>query len=174
MDTLLSDYIVKFEAALNKDRELQRRLRGFKTFAGLPDLHAKRARQQGGSALARAVRCYPFGGTSRLGDGELVGICIRDAQESTSFVIARDGALFSVKSGEWTAPPLTLTLSKELFKKTVLGRYRWLWALSMDGVAVTWREGLPHSDWITLLELLVVMQELVECDTELLKKIENW
>jgi hypothetical protein len=69
---------------------------------------------------------------------------------------------------------MTITLSKELLKKTILGRYRWVWTISLDEVAVTWCAGLPHSDWITLLEILVVMQELVECDAELLQKIERW
>ena len=174
MDTILSEYIEKFETALNADQELQRRLRGFKTFAGQPDGHYIRARQQGSSALARAVKCYPFGGASQLGGGELVGICIRDAQKNSPFVIARAGDMFSVRSSDWTAPRLTITLSKELFKKILLGRHRWIWAFSMDGVAVTWCEGLPHSDWITLLELLVIMQELVDSDTELLEKVERW
>ncbi|MBN2108683.1 MAG: hypothetical protein JW832_14760 [Deltaproteobacteria bacterium] len=174
MDRTLSEYIDRFETALNADQELQRRLQGFKTFAGQPDGHYMRARQQGSSALARAVRCYPFGGTTHLGDGELVGICIRDDEKNNSFVIARAGDTFTVRGNNWTNPRLTITLSKELFKKIVLGRYRWIWVFGMDGVAVTWCKGLPHSDWITLLELLVVMQELVECDPELLKKIEHW
>jgi hypothetical protein len=174
MDTILTEYIEQFETALNADQELQRRLRGFKTFAGRPNGHHTRARQQGSSALARAVRCYPFGGTSLLGSGELAGIRIREADRNHTFVIARTRDAFSVRDGDWTSPPVTLTLSKELFKKAVLGRYRWMWVIGMDEVEVTWRAGLPHSDWVTLLEILVVMQELVEFSPELLQKIEQW
>ena len=81
---------------------------------------------------------------------------------------------FSIAQGPWKSPHLTISLSKELFKKTVLGRYRWLWTMGMDGVEITYSEGLPHSDWVTILEVLVAMQELVEFDKALWQWIENY
>ena len=174
MDNLLVDFNIKLESYLNADQELQRRLKGFKTFSGIPDGHYKRARQEGDQAIVRSVRCYAFGGESLLKDCEIIGIHIRNSDEETKFVISLHRGKFSVKSANWVNPHLTLELSKELFKKAVLGRYRWLWLIGMDEVKVQYSTELPHSDWITIFEILVVMQELVEFDPELLEKIESY
>jgi hypothetical protein len=163
----------KFEDFLNNDAELKRRLDGFKSFSGTPDGHYRRARAEGISAVARAVKCYPFGGSSLLGDCELVGIRIKDATGESSFSIALCDKRFSIKSGDWNKPHLTIGLSKELFKQTVLGRYRWLWTIGMDEVEITCSETLPHSDWVTILEVLVALQEAVEFDKSLWEAIER-
>jgi hypothetical protein len=163
----------KYEIFLNNDPELQRRLKGFKAFSGLPDGHYKRARDQGISAVARAVKCYPFGGESQFGNDELIGIDIKGVKKGGKFVIALKDGQFTIKSGNWKKPHLTVALSAELFKKTVLGRYRWLWTIGMDEVEIAYSETLPHSDWVTLLEVLVAMQELVEFDKGLWEKIEK-
>ena len=97
---MLTDYLKKLEEYLNADQEISRRLEGFKTFSGPPDGHYRRAREQGGSAAARAVRCYPFGGTSRLEDGEMIGMRLRRVKDASSFVISLTGpdALSSIAS----------------------------------------------------------------------------
>ncbi len=164
----------KFEQYLNADPELGRRLEGFKFFSGTPDGHYKRARQEGASAIARAVKCYPFGGESLLEDCELIGIRISDAKESNTFTISLNDRKFSIANRKWKNPHLTIELDKELFKKTLLGRYRWLWVLGMDEVKLAHSTELPHSDWVTLLEVLVAMQELLEFDKELWEMVENY
>jgi len=174
MDSLLTQFIKQYEAYLNGDAELQRRLIGFKNFSGLPDGHYTRARSQGDSAQVRAVRCYPFGGESLLADCDVISITVKDEQEETGIVVTVSDTAFSVASGSAENPRLGLVLSKELFKRTVLGRYRWMWVIGMDEVGVTYAEGLPHSDWVTILEILVAMQELIEFDPELLEKVEGW
>ena len=170
---MLELFTKKLETYLNTDEELTRRLEGFKHFSGVPDRHYKRARAQGISAVARAVKCYPFGGKSLLGDCELVGICIDDLAENNRFTISLKDRKFAIENGDPKEPHLNITLSKELFKKTVLGRYRWLWTIGMEEVQISHSEGLPHSDWVTILEVLVAMQELVEFDKELWQAIEN-
>ena len=170
---MLADFNKKYENYLNADQELKRRLAGFKTFSGVPDGHYKRAREQGASATARAVKCYPFGGSSLLGDCEAIGIHLTDAQQPSKFVVHLKDQKFSIENGDWNKPHLTIELSNELFWKTVLGRYRWLFAFGFDGVEVEYSDHLPHSDWITLLEILVAMQELVEFDPDLWQKIES-
>jgi hypothetical protein len=167
------DFCKKYQAYLNADGELERRLAGFKHFSGVPDGHYKRARAQGISAVARAVKCYPFGGKSLLEDCELVGIQIDGLEENNTFAVSLRDRKFEIKNADWKSPHLTITLSKELFKKTVLGRYRWLWTIGMEEVTISHSEGLPHSDWVTILEVLVVMQELVEFDKELWQTIES-
>lgn len=174
MDSLLTQFIKKYESYLNGDAELKRRLEGFKNFSGVPDGHYTRARRQGDSAMVRAVRCYPFGGKSLIGDCDVVSITLKDDQEETGIVVSVNGTAFSVTSGTAEAPRLGLVLSKELFQRTVLGRYRWMWVIGMAEVGVTYAEGLPHSDWVTILEILVAMQELIEFDPELLEKVEGW
>jgi hypothetical protein len=65
-------------------------------------------------------------------------------------------------------------LSKQLFKDAILGRYRWVWLFGMDEVELTYSDGLPHSDWVTILEICVTMQELVEFDKELWQAVQNY
>ena len=168
---MLAEYQRRLEERLNADPELGRRLQGFKTFAGKPDGHHRRARAQGDAAIATAVRCYPFGGTSALDGHELVGFHIRDGGERARFVISLSGGKFTVRPGDWSQPLLALSLPKDLFKRTVLGRYRWLWVIGMDEVQVAHANELPHSDWVTIFEVLVVMQEIVEFDTDLLDMV---
>ncbi len=168
---MLENFVKQYEIYLNNDQELNRRLAGFRTFSGIPDGHYTRARQEGIKCPARAVKCYPFGGKSHLSDGELIGIELQDTQQK--FVVSLKDNHFTIKSGDWKKPHLTIRLSMELFRRTVLGRHRWVWVMGMDEVEITHSEGLPHSDWVTILEVLVVMQELVEFEPELWKQIEN-
>jgi hypothetical protein len=173
MNLALTEFTQKLETYLNNDEELRRRLNGFKTFSGIPDGHYLRARQEGASACVRAVRCYPFGGTSLLVSSALIGLGIHDDSETVRFAVSLSEGKFSVKNDSWTDPHLTVELSKELFKKTILGRHRWVWVLGMDDVTITFSPQLPHSDWVTILEILVAMQELVEFDPELMCAIEG-
>ena len=107
---MLAEYQRRLEERLNADPELGRRLQGFKTFAGKPDGHHRRARAQGDAAIATAVRCYPFGGTSALDGHELVGFHIKDGGDSARFVISCSGGKFTVRPGDWSQPLLALSL----------------------------------------------------------------
>jgi hypothetical protein len=140
----------------------------------VPNGHYERARAEGDSALARAVRCYPFGGESEIKNCDVVGIRIADGDREFQFVIRLDGQTFSVNTGSFDNPLLSLALSKKLFKEAILGRYRWVWLFGMDEVKLTYSDELPHSDWVTILEICVTMQELVEFDKELWKDVENY
>lgn len=171
---MITEFGQHLEEYLSNDAELARRLTGFKTFSGLPDGHFTRAREEGISAVARGVRCYPFGGKSQLEAGEILGVGIQDKGNTSHLVVHLAENTFSIKTTPWDKPLLTITLSKELFVKTLLGRHRWLWTMAMDDVQLTYHEGLPHSDWVTILEILVTMQELVEFKPELWQKIENF
>jgi len=169
---MIPGYNKKLETYLNSDPELQRRLKGFKTFSGTPDGHYKRARLEGEKSIARAVKCYPFGGKSLLDGHEIISIINEDDAES-SFAISLNNNIFSVKKSEGLNPLLTLALPKEVFKNAMLGRYRWLWVIGMDEVKVKYSDDLPHSDWVTILEILVAMQEMSEFDPGLREEIER-
>ncbi|MCU0663120.1 MAG: hypothetical protein MUC50_12435 [Myxococcota bacterium] len=171
---MLIEYTEKLERYLNNDAELHRRLSGFKTFSGIPDGHYKRARQAGAPAIARAVRCYPFGGKSQLDGRDLLAFHLKDYPAGPEFRIALADGVFRVSPGKATEPCLRLALPKELFKRALLGRYRWLWLFSQDEVELRYAEDLPHSDWVTVLEVLVAMQELLEFDPDLLRKTEGF
>lgn len=173
MDVLLVDFCQKFESYLNTDQELKRRLEGFATFSGIPDGHYTRTRQEGKKALVRAMRCYPFGGTSLLEDCEVIGIEIKREDCIEHCVVSLEKGMFTVKNSEWADPHLKLKLPVALFKKVLLGRYRWVWLMGMDEVEVEYSQGLPHSDWITILEILVAMQELLEFTPELLEQTDQ-
>ncbi len=170
---MLKDFNKKFEDYLNADGELQRRLKGFKTFSGMPDGHYRRAREEGEKAIARAVRCYPYGGKSLIGNNnDIIGIDINDSDEN--MLISLVNGKFSVKKSNWQKTFLSISLPLEKFKKAILGRYRWIWLLGLDDVEVSYCEELPHSDWITILEILVAMQELPEFDNTLIEKVEGF
>lgn len=171
---MLKDFNKKLESYLNSDAELQRRLKGFKTFSGIPDGHYRRARAEGEKTIARAVRCYPFGGKSSLDGHEIISIRIVDNGNESGFVISLRDKNFSVSSKDETNPFLSLELSKDTFKKALLGRYRWIWIIGMDEVNVKYSDELPHSDWVTIFEILVAMQEIAEFDIEMREKIEKW
>jgi hypothetical protein len=166
---MLAGFEQKLERYLNDDGELGRRLEGFKTFSGTPDGHYSRARKEGAAAVARAVRCYPFGGESRL-SGALISIRVSDRSDADLHIRLDDGA-FSVRRSGGDQACLRLKLPSSLLARTILGRHRWLWTLGMDEVEVGYREDLPHSDWVTLLEVLVAMQELAELDAEVLERV---
>ncbi len=170
---MLTEFNRKLEDYLNRDQELQRRLKGFKTFSGPPDGHYRRSRAEGSKAIARAVKCYPFGGESLLQDCAVVEISIIDGPGQARCKIFLKDRVFSVNSNGAKAPHLALALTKDLFIKTILGRHRWLWVIGMDDVKVNYSSSLPHSDWVTILEILVTLQELVEFDSEMWEKIEN-
>lgn len=169
---MLTEYTAKLERYLNADPELGRRLQGFKTFSGTPDGHYRRAREAGKPALARAVRCYPFGGKSQLQGRDLIAFHLEDA--GVRLRIGLSEGVFRVEQGEAPEACLRLRLSRELFKRALLGRYRWLWLFGLDGVAVSHAPDLPHSDWVTLLEVLVAMQEVLELDPDLLRKAADF
>ena len=44
----------------------------------------------------------------------------------------------------------------------------------MEEVKLTHSDKLPHSDWVTILEICVTMQELVEFDKEAWEIVENY
>jgi hypothetical protein len=88
-------------------------------------------------------------------------------------VVSLEKGMFTVKNSEWADPHLKLKLPVALFKKVLLGRYRWVWLMGMDEVEVEYSQGLPHSDWITILEILVAMQELLEFTPELLEQTDQ-
>ena len=171
---MVEEFIKKLEEYLNNDQELQRRLIGFKTFSGIPDGHYKRARAEGEKAIARAVRCYPFGGKSILDGNEIISIKATNGSNSSGFAIYLKDKKFSVKNNSDTNPFLSLEIPKDIFKKTLLGRYRWIWVIGMDEVNIKYSEELPHSDWVTIFEVLVAMQEIAEFDLDFREKIESW
>jgi len=170
---MLSRFPAKLEQYLSSDQELGRRLQGFKTFSGKPDGHHRRARQQGEPAIARAVRCYPFGGTTELDGAEVIAIHLNDRETDNHITIALRDRSFKVTQTPARTPLLSLDLSTELFKKALLGRYRWLWLMGMDEVGLTYSRDLPHSDWITILEILVAMQEMAELDPEMWRQLTD-
>ena len=171
---MIEEFGKQLEHYLNNDVELKRRLQGFKAFSGKPDGHYQRAREEGISAVARAVRCYPFGGKSQLPDGDLVSMRIADGGKTDQLVIHLEGDTFSVGHSSKGAPVLGIACAKDIFVKTVLGRHRWLWTMGMDDVELTYADDLPHSDWVTVLEILVTMQELVEFHPELWQLVESY
>lgn len=168
---MLAELQTRLTRYLNDDGELRRRLEGFDTFAGIPDGHYRRAREAGGPATARAVRCYPFGGQSLLDGRDLVRFRLSGAAGNAGFAISLANGTFAVNQGNAARPCLDLELPLSMFHRALLGRYRWLWLIGLDEVKVQHCDDLPHSDWVTIFEVLVAMQELVECDSELFSRL---
>jgi hypothetical protein len=57
-------------------------------------------------------------------------------------------------------------------KETLLSKQRWVWAIADPSAKITYMEGIPHSDWVTIFEVLVCFQELSDFHPELKKVVE--
>lgn len=166
----LEEFMNKWVDFLNKDEELKRRIKGFKGFCGKPGLRAERAKllkwpREMGTA------CYPHPGRSMLDGRNLIELNIPEIGVYT--IRLKDGK-FSVEKGKAENPCLRIEIPLFLLKDTFLSKHRWLWVLADDQVKVKCDKELPHSDWITIFEVLVCAQELLEMDTGIRRSVRGW
>jgi len=165
----LDVFMEKWIDFLNKDEELKRRLKGFKGFCGKPGPRAERAKMLGWPR-DMGVACYPHPGKSMLDGRDLVELSI----EANTYTIRLENGKFDLRKGKSENPCLRVKMPLPLFRDTLLSRHRWLWALADDQVKVECDNSLPHSDWITIFEVLVCAQELLEMDIEMRRSVRGW
>lgn len=157
---------------LNNDEEIHRRLAGFRTFAGGPNPYPgpgpypppSIAYDPTGWSKAKG---YP---TTVLNGKELVEITI---PRFYTFKIELKDGVFSITEGKAKKPCLGVEMPLSLFKEMILSEHRILWALADERNRVTYLPGLGLSDWVTIFEVLVTGQELVDMNLQLRETIKN-
>jgi hypothetical protein len=173
----LDPFISKWEELLNKDEELKRRLQEF------PEWHGGPVPYPGEGPYPPPLYGGPFdpsewtkkrGYRSTILKGkDLIQITVPDKQLSLVVSLSEDG-VFTVKKGVTTKKPcLSIEMPWDLFKDMLTTRYRVVWALADDRTKLSWMEGIGHSDWITILEVLVVAQEVVDRYPEMWDLLER-
>ncbi|MEM1891486.1 MAG: hypothetical protein QW105_01125 [Nitrososphaerota archaeon] len=166
-------FIERYKALLNNDPELKRRLTPYSTFCGGPLPYPgpgpytppNIALDPSGWSKARG---YPK--TILLGK-ELVTLKIKGVAALT-VKLTEDG-VFDVEAREGHAPILSVEMPPELFKRMVLGKERVIYALAHPDNIVSFKDGIAFSDWITIFEVIGMLQELVESDPEMWRLIEE-
>ncbi|MEM2454937.1 MAG: hypothetical protein QXL85_07250 [Candidatus Bathyarchaeia archaeon] len=159
---------------LNKDMELKRRLKPFKTFMGGPLPYI------GPGPYPPPIPTHDPTGWTRakgyakpnLDNKELIELKV-DKLFVYTFEL-KEGK-FIVRAGSANGRPvLRVKMPKDVFKDMILTKQRVIWALAdpRNEIECLWPE-IGWSDWITVLEILVVGQELVERDPAMWDLIEN-
>ncbi|MDI9619216.1 MAG: hypothetical protein QFX33_00120 [Candidatus Nezhaarchaeota archaeon] len=164
----------KWEELLNKDLELKRRLGGF------PEWHGGPVPYPGEGPYPRPIYNGPWDPSSWtekkgypstiLHENDLIQIVV---PEKLSWVVSLRNSVFTIRDGKAENPCLYIEMPLDLFKDMLLTKYRVVWALADERVKLMWREGIGLSDWITILEVLVVAQEAVDRDPALWNLVEG-
>jgi hypothetical protein len=157
---------------LNDDRELDRRLKGFKTFAGGPTPFP------GPGPYPRPTIAYdPSGWSNAKGYSStlLHGTDIVEISVPEEFIctIRVDKGQFLREERKANDPCISLELPKDLLKAFLLTKHQLLWTITDDRAKIKYKEGIGLSDWITIFEILVVAQETIEKKSDLWKIAEN-
>ena len=58
-------------------------------------------------------------------------------------------------------------MPNDLWRETVQGKHKIIWALSDKRVTVKNESGISMSDWLTILEVLATSQEVLEFEPKL-------
>lgn len=168
MSEIFSDLVVRWVEFMNDDQELKRRLNGFKKFSGVPGFRAERARVLGWPR-AMGTGPYPHGGQSHLDGKEIVELSVPGI---FNYTIVLKNKKFSFNEKKAKDPVLGIEMPLQLMKETLLSKQRWVWAIADPSAKITYMEGIPHSDWVTIFEVLVCFQELSDFHPELKKVVE--
>ncbi len=168
----------KWEDYLNRDGELKRRLAGFKTFSGLPGGHAKRAQKLRDKyktwPKAMGEACYPHPGKSIIDGKDLIELkVLLSNSRFLHYTLSLRGKKFNIRDGAGNNPCIKIEIPVDLFRDLALTNDRLFWVLADDRCKVYCTNNLPHSDWITIFETLVCLQEIVDVDKEAKEIVEN-
>lgn len=168
------DYVKRWEDLLKKDQELKRRLKPFPEWHGGPVPYPGEGPYPtplyGQEKFDVSCWAKAKGYSRSILDGrELIEICVPGA---FIYTIKLEKGLFSIVEGKAKEPCLGITMPLSLFKELILSRHRIVWALTDERVKLRWIDGVAHSDWITILELLAIGQEAVDKDPKMWDIVE--
>ena len=157
---------------LNTDEEIRSRLVPFKSFAGGP------CPVPGPGPYPRPTFAYdPYRWHSakgysapKLDDRELIELRIIDG---STYTLELKKSVFVLRKSKSKDPCISISMGLDSFKSLITGKHRILWVLSDPSVELKCADGIAHSDWITILELLAKAQELPEEDISLWNLVER-
>lgn len=166
-------FLYRYQEFLNEDPELKRRLEPFPSFRGGPTPYPgpgpypppNVAMDPTGWSKAKG---YPV---TRLKGRDLVEINVEGKFRFT--VGLRTDGTFYVEERSGVNPCLKVSMPLSVFKDMVLGKERVIYALADERNVIEYDNSLGLSDWITIFEVIGIMQELVESDREMWEIIEN-
>jgi len=173
MKTDFSGFLSEYEKFLNKDEELQRRIKLSDSFTDRDVFFGGPCCLPGSGPYPRASIAYDptnwakaKGYSKSILDGkELIEIEVPDAFYC---VIKLSKGKFEVKKEKAKDPCLAFSMPFKLFKEMVLGKHKIIWALSDKSVRIkSCKQGISLSDWTTILEILVGVQDLAEMNPEM-------
>lgn len=159
----IEQFFKRWSELLNGDGELKRRLKPYRTFMGGPLPYI------GPGPYPRPIPTHdPTGWTKAKGypkpalEGkELIELSV---PKLFTYTFELKEGKFIIKEGSATGRPiLRVRMPLDVFKEMILTKQRVIWALAdpRNDLECIWPE-IGWSDWITVLEILVIGQELVE------------
>ncbi len=169
----LDIFLKAWVEGLNTDEEIRSRLVPFKSFAGGP------CPVPGPGPYPRPTFAYDPQGwysakgyaASMLDDRDLIELRITD---DSIYTLELKKSVFILKKRKSKDPCISISMDLTSFKSLVTGKHRILWVLSDPSVELKCADGIAHSDWITILEILAKAQELPEEDVSLWNLVERF
>jgi hypothetical protein len=169
----IASFFEQWDKLLKKDEELKSRLKPWRTFAGGPTSYI------GPGPYPRPIPTHdPTCWTKAKGyskpalDGkDLIELSVPEMFRYTFEL--REGKFTIRKGAAAQRPVLKVEMPLDTFKEVILTKQRVVWGLAdpRNKVECMWPE-IGWSDWITVLEILVIGQELVERDPAMWDLIE--
>lgn len=169
----IARFFERWSELLNKDEELGRRLKPWRTFLGGPTPYI------GPGPYPRPIPTHdPTGWTKAKGYPKSV----LEGKEAIELIVPNlCQYTFAIKDGKYIVregkasgrPILRVEMPLDTFKDVILTKQRVVWGLAdpRNKIECMWPE-IAYSDWITVLEMLVVGQEVVERDPTMWDFIE--
>ena len=175
------EFLEEYETFLNRDEELQRRIKLCDDFESREVFFGGPCCLPGSGPYPRASIAYdPTNWAtakgykrSMLEERELVELEVPDAFHC---VIQLKEGKFQIVKRKAKDPCLSCTIPLPLFKETMLGRHKIIWVLCDKSVCVKLCEQqmqIALSDWTTILEVLVCALDLAEMTPRMWEFWEN-
>jgi hypothetical protein len=179
-----SEFVNLWTTYLNNDGEIKRRVSNDKTirddlternFAGTPSGHYEHARaleKKHDRVWPRSMGLlhYPHGGKSMLDGKDLIELSV--PSQFTYTISLKDG-MFRIRNGKGDHPCLSAEMPLSVLKELLLTRHRVVYALADPRNKITCTSQIPHGDWITIFEILVTGQEVVDMDPKMCEIVES-
>ena len=166
-ETNRDKFLQSWENFLNDDHELKGRIVPFKGFFGGP------SPTPGPGPYSRPTPAYdPTGWANAKGysapkvDGrDLIELALTPGGFICTISLRK--GKFGISKRSAKKPFLSVKMPNDLWRETVQGKHKIIWALSDKRVTVKNESGISMSDWLTILEVLATSQELLEFEPKL-------
>jgi hypothetical protein len=173
------NFLKEYEAFLNKDEELQRRIKLFDDFELRDVFFGGRPCLPGPGPYPRASIAYD---PTHWADAKGYNKCMLDGRDLIELnilnafkcVIQLKEGKFQIVKRKAEDPCLSCRIPIKLFREMILGKHKVIWVLCDKSVQIkTSQKQLGLSDWTTILEILVCAMDLAEMNPKMWRFWEN-